>query len=581
MKRLVTAALALVIFVAGLAATGAPALAVTPTISAMFLDGETSGPMGDGSVLATDVTATGASDRVWLVGRTATDRFDVFFWPPTGSTLTVGVYESVTDSPTADRAGLNATSVCNGITGRFIIDELTTDSQGAPTSFAARFEMHCAFGNTDPAMFGAVAYNATTPFRSRTVTPGFLIFPSLREGRTSPPKSVTITNNGPAVLTVSSPSIIGRDANAFTLTSSTCTAPLSAGQTCTLTAAFTPPVDATVGWKAGRLRFFDEIAPAGGGGSGRDIDLSGEVLAPQWREVGGSSLSDASVAVADGIEAFNVGLDGGLWYRTLTTAGWGSQSSLGGFLTSAPAAATDANSTWVFATGGDDALWVQEQTTAGWTGWRPLGGFLLSTPTPVATPAGLFVFAVGGDFALWYQRFNGVWSGWLSLGGAVSSDVAAEVDGTGVSVFARGGDYGAWTQRLTNGTWSGWLSLGGILSSYPAAAVNSDGMHLLARGADGALWTRRRSGSGWSGWSSLGGYLRSAPAAVANDTGIAVFGVGADNAMWTGTLTPGFTGWRWLGNAIVSNPVAAFSPSLGTHVVAIQITGYKVAAYDL
>src|SRR5207253_1066540 len=69
----------------------------------------------------------------------------------------------------------------------------------------------------------------------------------------------------------------------------------------------------------------------------------------------------------------------------------------------------------------------------GWFGWESLGGVLTSNPAAASMTMGrLDVFARGGDRALWHRWYdaNG-WGNWESLGGILASGPAVSTWGTG------------------------------------------------------------------------------------------------------------------------------------------------------
>jgi hypothetical protein len=169
-----------------------------------------------------------------------------------------------------------------------------------------------------------------------------------------------------------------------------------------------------------------------------------------------------------------------------------------------------------------------------WGGWESLGGTLTSDPAAASWASGrLDVFARGTDNALWHRTYDGGWGGWESLGGTITSGPAAVSWGQGrIDVFARGDDNALW-HRTFDGGWGGWESLGGTLTSDPAAASWASGrLDVFARGTDNALWHRTYDG-GWGGWESLEGVLTSSPDAVSwGPNRIDVFARGSNEALW-------------------------------------------------
>ena len=168
----------------------------------------------------------------------------------------------------------------------------------------------------------------------------------------------------------------------------------------------------------------------------------------------------------------------------------------------------------LFVQGTDHALWTKHyQSGSGWSGWQSLGGSLTSSPAAGSTSAGVIdVFERGTDGALWQQTTtNGgnSWSGWTSLGGQIASDTGPAVctSGSRLDVLAQGTN-GALYQKTWTGSWSNWTSLGGSLTSSPAATSLGNGLiDVFARGTDGAVWYKDWSGTAWSSWHSLGGHV--------------------------------------------------------------------------
>ena len=62
-----------------------------------------------------------------------------------------------------------------------------------------------------------------------------------------------------------------------------------------------------------------------------------------------------------------------------------------------------------FVRGGDNALY-HKYFENGWSDWESLGGILTSDPAAVSWNAGrIDVFARGGDYALYHKWFDGSW----------------------------------------------------------------------------------------------------------------------------------------------------------------------------
>jgi hypothetical protein len=80
--------------------------------------------------------------------------------------------------------------------------------------------------------------------------------------------------------------------------------------------------------------------------------------------------------------------------------------------------AQNANSLDLFVRGTDNALWYKYWTGTTWTAATSLGGVLTSSPAATSPGNGTIdVFVRGTDNGLWEKTYNGVWFGWTSIGG--------------------------------------------------------------------------------------------------------------------------------------------------------------------
>jgi hypothetical protein len=135
----------------------------------------------------------------------------------------------------------------------------------------ARFEHHCE--GWDRAVFGAISYNSTAPYRVHAI-------PTEVGAGSSPAgvpidRSVVVENLGPAPLSVTAALISGSEVTAFAVVGDGCTGvPLAAGSQCSLTVRF---ASWNVGSFTATLTIFDDIAPSGG--TGRDVRLTGTATA--------------------------------------------------------------------------------------------------------------------------------------------------------------------------------------------------------------------------------------------------------------------------------------------------------------
>jgi C1A family cysteine protease len=279
------------------------------------------------------------------------------------------------------------------------------------------------------------------------------------------------------------------------------------------------------------------------------------------KTVGVAGAPAVTAQNANSLDLFFRRNDSALWWKHWDGTTWSTSTSLGGILTSDPAAASPGNSlTDVFVRGTDGAIWEKTTTNGGasWSGWNSLGGQIPAGTGPAVCSWGsgrLDLFVQGTDGALWRQWYTGTsWSGWQPLGGQLTSSAAAATapGSSRIDVFVRGTDGAIWQRTTTNrgSSWSGWTSRGGQIpaNTIPAASSWGSGrLDLFANGTDGQLWWQYTSngGSSWTGWQPLGGKLTSSPAAAAPASGIMdVFVRGSDNGLWERTYTSGsWSGW--------------------------------------
>ena len=166
-----------------------------------------------------------------------------------------------------------------------------------------------------------------------------------------------------------------------------------------------------------------------------------------------------------------------------------------------------------------------------WSGWGSLGGSLTSAPAAVSWGCNrLDVFALGANNDLVHKSLDGTWSGWETLGGSLTSTPAAVTWGANrLDVFALGASNDL-VHQSWDGAWSGWETLGGCVSAAPSAVSwGADRLDVFVRGCDNALYWNAWDGT-WSGWQNLGGVLASAPAVVSwAPNRLDIFALGAGN----------------------------------------------------
>lgn len=164
--------------------------------------------------------------------------------------------------------------------------------------------------------------------------------------------------------------------------------------------------------------------------------------------------------------------------------------------------------------------------------WRSLGGVLTSAPAAIARGSRVDVFGVGMDHALYTKTITGEsWTPhWQRLGGTFTSAASVISRGPGrLDLFARGADFTLQGNQTDGNSWFGWQNHGGSLASPPVAVSwGPDRIDVFATFQDGVLWHRWWDGQIWNEWESLGGNYRGEPAAASWGPGrVDVFVVGA------------------------------------------------------
>ena len=118
--------------------------------------------------------------------------------------------------------------------------------------------------------------------------------------------------------------------------------------------------------------------------------------------------------------------------------------------------AQNVNSLDVFVQGTDHTLWHKSLQGSAWSAWGSLGGKLTSSPAATSPASGVIdVFVRGTDNGLWQKTYNGAWSGWVSVGGGVDTGLTQGIanDGTHNYGISKTGIYkydADWTEIAAN-----------------------------------------------------------------------------------------------------------------------------------
>jgi len=231
-----------------------------------------------------------------------------------------------------------------------------------------------------------------------------------------------------------------------------------------------------------------------------------------WGTRGGQLLGAPALARANGVTYYVVvGTDHGLWVRS-DAAGWQPLTPSPVYCTSGPGAYADpaSSSFTVACRGGDNALWYAQMPLTGGlpqTGsMTSLGGYLSSAPA-IAMVGGQPTFAVDGGNSEVFMRTIAtpyVATPWWCIGRPALGDAG------GTAYFAcHGTDNAMWYATNAGSGWSGAQSAGGRLLDGVYLAPVATGAYLYAEGTDRGVWQTSVSASGGSGggFTNLGGQV--------------------------------------------------------------------------
>lgn len=264
------------------------------------------------------------------------------------------------------------------------------------------------------------------------------------------------------------------------------------------------------------------------------------------------------------VELFARGDDGAIYTRMADGGDW---TSIGGAASSGPAAMVRGDGTLdVFVRGVNEELFQRSRRGGEWSDWISLGGQLTSAPAAVERKgtANIEVFVRGTDNALhhrWYQPGSG-WSAWSSMGGSIASAPAIVSRKEGwADVLVRWSDNRIWQKYFDPAVgWSDWFETPRVWAtlSAPSATVPGEGrVEAFHRGTNNFLYQRSYTGTSWG----EGDYLvdrqplQGTPTAVADPSGRLRLYTRFNRDILVKTLSGG--GWsQWTG----MGPVAPAPP---------------------
>jgi hypothetical protein len=224
-----------------------PASAVT-SVTAFTIDTQPDGNGGSGishTFTPTNATVTASiygGDGVQVTATSDSSVYNAIIKPPTGETLAVGTYPTTIDG-NASSAGLNlsiaGSAACGDSTGTLTILEVTLGVSTVDAFAATYSDKTCAAYSW--LAFGELRYQSTFEFKAASTSPATIDFGSQPVARTSPPTTVTVTNDGTQNVTFGTAGFSGTDEAAFAVHDDLCSgATVAPTQTCTMGITFQP-----------------------------------------------------------------------------------------------------------------------------------------------------------------------------------------------------------------------------------------------------------------------------------------------------------------------------------------------------
>jgi hypothetical protein len=267
-----------------------------------------------------------------------------------------------------------------------------------------------------------------------------------------------------------------------------------------------------------------------------------------WSGLGGGGLAGEPAVITDSAgqtEILVVLSDGSLWQISQTSPGdWSGAAwqNIASGVKGRPAVIRNGNGQLqAFVRAADDSVIAETQSSPGSAAWAAvsLGGVITSNPAAALSGNTARVVAIGTDQALWTTSVSsdGTITPWSSAGGgSLRGDPAAAVSEGLFYVFARGTDNAVWFNWCPSGSCV-WQSLGGEIVNNPTVIANSDGrLEVFAAGTDNAVWHTAQiatAGSQWSGWSTLGGVIFGDVTPALDSSGaVNLFVIGSDSGLW-------------------------------------------------
>ena len=292
-------------------------------------------------------------------------------------------------------------------------------------------------------------------------------------------------------------------------------------------------------------------------------------LRSSWFTVGAAvdpkrdDLAPVAVAAArtgrGTVLTFVRGTDGDLWVTTATNGAFGPFQRIPARTLSGPAAVSDdGRRVHLFVRGTDRALWhtstvvdANGQPTT-FAVWESLGGVLTTAPAAASSAAGRLIVAVRGtDGTLWSRTFDGTaWAPWQNAGGlAIAAPAVDVVDGATYRIIVVGTTGEVWSRRLAaagGAPTSDWVTMGPRSAFAPAASGNAWwARDIRAVALSSGAGVRQIWGDGKE--IEVGGSVTSAVALVEWPGGTSTWTLarGVDQALWVNMLSDAGASSAW------------------------------------
>jgi hypothetical protein len=284
-------------------------------------------------------------------------------------TYVMQILQAQTMAPFSDGSGVVASTLPNG-------DAVPPDNECLSTAFQCIPE-RVGIAATSWAIYADQLFNPLA-FATAVPSPSSLIFPSQIEGTTSPPLTVTLSNEGTSPLAISSVGITGTNASEFSLTGNSCPtgSALLPAANCAITITSTPVAQ---GQRTASLAINDN-----GLGSPQVINLVGL----------GLPANDFAISITPALSSIVVG--NSATYTITTATSRGNPQTVNLSISGLPSGATAAFSSNPVVSGGTATL------TVGTVASTPLGSYQLtiSGVGSSATETAQAIFAVQGPAVL-------------------------------------------------------------------------------------------------------------------------------------------------------------------------------------